>query len=79
MITTYMAGSMVGFTGIPSAWRKRITINNQRTTELDYTNMHFAMLYHEKGLKMDVSEDLYISLQRFLIGIKVSSGKNVSW
>ena len=45
--------------GIPSAWRKRITINNQRTTELDYTNMHFAMLYHEKGLKMDISEDLY--------------------
>ena len=45
--------------GIPSAWRQRITINNQRTTELDYTNMHFAMLYHEKGLKMDLSEDLY--------------------
>ena len=45
--------------GIPSAWRQRITINNQRTTELDYTNMHFAMLYHKKGLKMDISEDLY--------------------
>ena len=45
--------------GVPSEWRQRITINNQRTTELDYTNMHFAMLYHEKGLKMDLSEDLY--------------------
>ena len=21
--------------------------------------MHFAMLYHKKGLKMDISEDLY--------------------
>mgnify|MGYP003118014848 CR=1 FL=1 len=45
--------------GIPSEWRQRLTINNQRTTELDYTNMHFAMLYHEKGLMMNLSEDLY--------------------
>lgn len=45
--------------GLPSKWRRRITINNMVTTELDFTNMHFAMLYHERGEKMIQTGDLY--------------------
>ena len=30
---------------IPSEWRHRITINNKPTIEMDYTTMHFSMLY----------------------------------
>tara|TARA_X000000368_G_C23035284_1_gene714324 strand:- start:742 stop:2301 length:1560 start_codon:yes stop_codon:yes gene_type:complete len=45
--------------GIPSEWRKRITINGRPTVELDFTNMHFAMLYHEIGEKMLQTGDLY--------------------
>lgn len=44
---------------IPSEWRKRITINGRPTVEMDYTNMHFAMLYHEIGEKMLQMGDLY--------------------
>ena len=45
--------------GIPSEWRKRITINGRPTVEMDYTNMHFAILYHEIGEKMIQTGDLY--------------------
>lgn len=45
--------------GIPKEWRKRITINNILTSEMDYTCMHFAMLYHQRKLKMTNQGDLY--------------------
>ena len=44
---------------IPSEWRPRIVINGKLTSEIDFTNMHFAMLYHEIGEKMTNQGDLY--------------------
>jgi hypothetical protein len=41
---------------IPSAFRHRITIDNQITTEKDYTAIHFYLLYHEA--KADYPEGL---------------------
>jgi len=35
---------------IPSAYRSRIRINGKKTVELDYSAMHFYMMYAEKGL-----------------------------
>jgi hypothetical protein len=35
---------------IPSEYRSRIRINGKKTVELDYSAMHFYMMYAEKGL-----------------------------
>jgi hypothetical protein len=45
--------------GLPSEWRQRLTINGKLTSEIDFTNMHFAILYHEIGEKMTNQGDLY--------------------
>jgi hypothetical protein len=45
--------------GIPKQWRPRITINNKLTAELDYSNMHFALLYDELGISDVGRGDLY--------------------
>jgi hypothetical protein len=34
---------------IPSKWRERITIDNCVTQEIDYTSIHFNMIYHDLG------------------------------
>lgn len=45
---------------IPSEWRNRITINGKATVEMDYTNMHFAVLYDELEDKLaKPNSDLY--------------------
>lgn len=34
---------------VPSKWRERITIDNYITQEIDYTSIHFNMIYHDIG------------------------------
>ena len=41
---------------IKSKWRHRITINNNVTTEIDYSSMHFTMLYQD--CKSEIAEEL---------------------
>ena len=41
---------------IKSKWRHRITINNQVTTEVDYSSMHFNMLYQD--CKSEIADEL---------------------
>ena len=41
---------------IKSKWRQRITINNNVTTEIDYSSMHFTMLYQD--CKSEIDEEL---------------------
>lgn len=41
---------------IKSKWRHRITINNNVTTEIDYSSMHFNMLYQD--CKSEIAEEL---------------------
>jgi hypothetical protein len=41
---------------IPSEYRSRITINGKKTVELDYSAMHFYMMYAEKGLPIPDSD-----------------------
>lgn len=43
---------------IPSEFRSRITIDNKKTVEVDYSAMHFHMMYAEKGLEVP-DGDLY--------------------
>jgi hypothetical protein len=38
------------FQGIPSSWRKTITIDGEETVELDFSAHHIRMLYHQEGL-----------------------------
>ncbi len=39
--------------GIPSEYRRYITINQKHTAELDYSNLHPHMLYAMQGIKLD--------------------------
>jgi hypothetical protein len=39
--------------GIPSKYRRYITINQKHTVELDYSNLHPHMLYAMQGIKLD--------------------------
>jgi hypothetical protein len=41
---------------IPSEYRSRIRINGKKTLELDYSAMHFYMMYAEKGLTIPDSD-----------------------
>jgi len=43
---------------LPSEYRSRITINGKKTIELDYSTMHFYMMYAEKNLPIP-DGDLY--------------------
>lgn len=43
---------------IPSKYRQLIRVNDIRTSEVDYSTMHFTMLYAEKGLEAP-DGDLY--------------------
>jgi len=47
------------FQGIPSAWRKTITIDDEETVELDYSAHHIRLLYHEEGLEFDGEPYVY--------------------
>lgn len=38
---------------VPQAYRKRITIDGQKTAELDYSRYHISMMYAELGLALD--------------------------
>ena len=40
----------VWYQSIPSEWRHRITINNYVTQEIDYTAIHFYMIYSDLGV-----------------------------
>ena len=44
---------------IPKEYRSFITINGKKTIELDYSAMHFYMMYAEKGLDIP-EDDLYV-------------------
>jgi hypothetical protein len=41
---------------IPSEYRSRLRINGKKTVELDYSAMHFYMMYSEKGLATPTSD-----------------------
>ncbi len=41
---------------IPSEYRSRIRINGKKTIELDYSAMHFYMMYAEKGLAIPIGD-----------------------
>ncbi len=43
---------------IPSDYRIFITINNKKTSQLDYSGMHFSIMYAQKGLELPM-EDPY--------------------
>ena len=45
---------------IPKYLRKNLTINNNKTIELDYSAQHLRMLYHKKGI--DYRDDPYAKL-----------------
>jgi len=46
------------FQGIPSKWRKTITIDGEDTIELDYSAHHIRLLYHRIGL--DFNGEAYV-------------------
>ena len=44
---------------IPSEFRSRLTIDGFHTFEMDYSSIHFAMLYHKEGYKKEDFKDPY--------------------
>lgn len=51
--TLYLNGRFYGsFQNIPSADRQRILIDGERTVELDFKSMHFAILYAWEGIQL---------------------------
>ena len=44
---------------IPSEYRQRITIDNFLTFEMDYSSIHFSMLYQQEGIPKEAYKDPY--------------------
>ena len=59
---------------VPSDYRSMITIDNEPTVELDYSGMHFAIMYAEKGMDIPIEErgDEEVLFMRGWDGEKVS-------
>ena len=51
---------------VPSDWRKHMRIGGEPVVELDYDNLHIAMLYAEEGKRL--SGDAYDITSRFDLG-----------
>lgn len=51
---------------VPSDWRKHMRIGGEPVVELDYDNLHIAMLYAEEGRRL--SGDAYDITSRFDLG-----------
>ncbi|WP_162891570.1 hypothetical protein [Salinibacter ruber] len=54
---------------IPSDWRKHMRIGGEPVTELDYDNLHIAMLYAEEGKRL--SGDAYDITSELDLGAKM--------
>jgi len=54
---------------IPSIYRRHITIDGYKTSEVDYSNMSLRIVYALQGIERDVDDDLYdIGLDNWLGG-----------
>lgn len=68
---------------VRSKFRQLIRINGKRTVEMDYSSIHFAIMYGEKGLKLP-AEDLYRvvgidrSLAKRILNIAINAKSKVS-
>ena len=52
---------------IPSIYRRHITIDGYKTSEVDYSNMSLRIVYALQGIERDVDDDLYdIGLDNWL-------------
>ncbi len=53
--------------GIPSEYRRYLTINQKRTVEVDFSNLHPKMMYAQKGLSLEGDAYAVDGIERALV------------